>query len=545
MTASESFDAVVLGAGEAGALLASYAVAAGHRVAMVYREPYGSTCVNVGCVPSKFLIARGRVAHVMRTASRFGIGGVEPAIDLPRIVTEKQTMVHDHRNEGLESAKRAKGLTLLEGPARFVSSTEVEVGGRRLTAPKIFIATGMRPDIPPIAGLAAVPFYTNESVMDLTEVPSHLIVLGGGYIGAELAQVYRRFGAEVTVLSRNPRLVPEEEPEASAALAEGFAAEGIRLVLGREAERVEVAGDGIRVSAGSDTFEGSHLLVATGRRPNTDQLNLDAAGVALRDDHAIAVDARMRTTVEGIWAIGDVNGEQPFTRVCQEEAKVAFADAFGDGHPGLERRSLGHAIFTDPEIGSVGLTEAQARAEGLDVLAGTVAFDQVEKAELIGETRGVIKVVAERATRRLLGLHIAGPAAADLVYDGALILRRQGTVDDIAATIGIFPTLQEGVEGTARAVLRALGAASAEAALSGHHEVGSLACPACAAEYELQPKTEVPAAVAPAGSFACAACAAEYDITTSAPVAPIKFLDAPADSFACPSCAAELEAVVS
>ncbi|MEJ7751803.1 MAG: FAD-dependent oxidoreductase [Candidatus Limnocylindrales bacterium] len=542
MAAPESFDAVVLGAGEAGALLASYAVAAGHRVAMVYREPYGSTCVNVGCVPSKFLIARARVAQTMRTASRFGIGAVEPAIDLPRIVAEKQAMVSDHRSEGLESAKRAERVTLLEGPAHFVSPTEVEVGGRRLTAPKMFIATGMRPDIPPIAGLADVTYYTNENIMDLTEAPRHLIVLGGGYIGAELGQVYHRFGAEVTVISRNPRLVPEEEPETSAALAQGFAAEGLQLMLGREAERVEATTDGIRVWAGTEAFEGSHLLVATGRRPNTDELNLEAAGLVLGDGGVIPVDARMRTTVEGIWAIGDVNGEQPFTRVCQEEAKVAFADAFGDGHPGLERRSLGHAIFTDPEIGSVGLTEAQARAKGLDALAGTVGLDQVEKAELIGETRGVIKVVAERGTRRLLGLHIAGPAAADLVYDGALVLRRRGTVDEIAATIGIFPTLQEGVEGTARAVLRSLGVAGGGGSVGAHDEGGNLACPACAAGYELRPKTEAPEATA--GSLACPACAAEYDITTSMPEAPIRSLDAPADSFACPSCAAELQAVV-
>ena len=543
MAGSESFDAVVLGAGEAGALLASFAVAAGHRVAMVYREPYGSTCVNVGCVPSKFLIARARVAQTMRTAARFGIGAVEPAIDLARIATEKQMTVHDHRNEGLESAQRAKGLTLLEGKASFLSPTEIAVGERQLAAQKIFIATGMRPDIPSIAGLADVPYYTNENVMDLAEVPRHLIVLGGGYIGAELGQVYHRFGAEVTVISRNERLVPEEEPEASAALAEGFAAEGIRLVLGREAERVEATADGIRVWAGAEALEGSHLLVATGRRANTDALNLEAAGLVLRDNGAIPVDARMRTIVEGIWAIGDVNGEQPFTRVCQEEAKVAFADAFGEGHPGLERRALGHAIFTDPEIGSVGLTEAQARAERLDVVAGTVGFDQVEKAELILETRGVIKVVAERGSRRLLGLHIAGPMAADLVYDGALVLRRGGTIDEIAQTIGIFPTLQEGVEGTARAVLRSLGVGGPSTSLPAHVG-GSLACPACAAEYELKPKAERQTSEAPAGSFACPSCAAEFDLTTSAPLAPTKVLEAPADSFACPSCAAELEAVV-
>lgn len=540
---ADSFDAIVIGAGEAGATLASYAVAAGHRVAMVYREPYGSTCVNVGCVPSKFLIARARVAHVVRTADRFHVGASEPSVALDRIVAEKDELIDGHRAEGLGAARRAERLTLLEGPARFVGPHEVEVRGRRLAAPRVFIATGMRPEIPDVAGLDAVPYLTSDDVMDLTDVPAHLVVVGGGYIGAELAQAYRRFGAEVTIVTRNARLVPHEEPEASEALAEAFRAEGIRVLTGSAATAVE---PGIRVRAGDAVVEGSHLLVAIGRQPNSDALALDQAGVTVHGDGAIPVDRRMRTNVEGVWAIGDVNGEQPFTRVCQEEAKVAFADAFGRGTDGIDRLPLGHAIFTDPEIGSVGLTEAAARESGRDVAAGTVDLGQVEKAELIGETRGLIKVVVERETRKLLGLHVVGPSAADLVYDGALVIRRRGTIDEIATTVGIFPTLQEGIEGTARAMLRQL-APDRAATLTGsplhHGEHGStLACPSCAAEYEVRPASSGTA------SFACPSCASEYQIATQEPPPqqPIQMLDAAeSESFACPACAAEYRAKTS
>lgn len=538
--AMETYDAIVIGAGEAGAILGSYAVAAGSRVAMIYREPYGSTCVNVGCVPSKFLIARARVAHVVRTAERFHVRTSEPTVALGAIVAEKNELIAEHRAEGLGAARRAERLTLLEGAARFVGPHEVDVRGRRLTSPKVFIATGMRPEIPDIAGLEAVPYLTNENVMDLTEVPAHLVVVGGGYIGAELAQAYRRFGAEVTLITRNARLLPGEEPEASETLAEAFRAEGIRLLLGTAATAVE---PGIRVRAGAEVIAGSHLLVATGRQPNTDTLDLDRAGVSVRSDGAIAVDARMRTNVEGVWAIGDVNGEQPFTRVCQEEAKVAFADAFGRGTDGIDRLPLGHAIFTDPEIGSVGLTEAAARAAGRDIVAGTVDLGQVEKAELIGETRGLIKVVVERDTRKLLGLHVVGPSAADLVYDAALVIRRRGTIDEIATTVGIFPTLQEGVEGTARAMLRHL-APERAATLTGsplHHgeHSSTLACPSCAAEYQVHP------ASSDNPSFGCPSCASEYEIATPEPATPqpIQMLDAAeSQSFACPACAAEFVA---
>jgi pyruvate/2-oxoglutarate dehydrogenase complex dihydrolipoamide dehydrogenase (E3) component len=537
----ERFDAIVIGAGEAGAVVASRAVAAGHRVAMIYRAPYGSTCVNFGCVPSKFLIHRAYMAHVVRTAGRFHVDGHgEPSINLKAIVADKDALVAEHRAEALGNARQAAALTLLEGEARFVSPREVEVGERRLTADRVFIATGMRPLVPDLPGIGEVAVHTNETVMDLTEVPEHLVVLGGGYIGCELGQAYRRFGSRVTIIHGPELLCADEEPDVSRLLARGLAADGIELVTDHRAVRVRRAGERLRVIARADDgserrIDGSHLLVAGGRQPNTDTLDLEAAGVATRSDGSIVVDDRLRTSVAGIWAVGDVNGEQPFTRNCQEEAKIAYADAFDGADIRIDRLSLGHGIFTDPEIGSVGLTEAAARAAGYDVAVGLVTFDKIEKAELIGAELGLIKYVVERDSRRLLGCHVIGRQAADLVWTASVILRRRGTLDELAMAVGIFPTLAEGMEGTARGLLRRLAPeiaagplALAPATLTKETTMtanGSFTCPACGAEFDVQERLEeqreqrveqakaesgTPAASEPL-SFQCPGCGADYE----------------------------------
>jgi pyruvate/2-oxoglutarate dehydrogenase complex dihydrolipoamide dehydrogenase (E3) component len=541
---TERFDAIVIGAGEAGAVVASRAIAAGHRVAMIYREPYGSTCVNVGCVPSKFLIHRASVMHEVRTAMRFHVDGHgEPSVDLAAIVADKNALAAEHRAEALGNARRASGLTLVEGGARFESPREVQVGERRLAADRIFIATGMRPLVPELPGIGDVEVHTNETVMDLTEVPQHLIVLGGGYIGCELGQAYRRFGSQVTIVHGPEQLCADEEPDVSRFLARGLAADGIELVTDHRAVRLEPVGDGVRVIARSDdgserAIDGSHLLVAGGRQPNTDNLELEAAGVATRTDGSIVVDDRLRTNVPGIWAVGDVNGEQPFTRVCQEEAKVAYANAFEGADVRIDRLSLGHGIFTDPEIGSVGMTEAASRAAGYDVAVGLVTFDRIEKAELIGAELGFIKLVVERETRRLLGCHVVGRQAADLVWSAALVLRRRGILDELATAVGIFPTLAEGMEGTARGLVRRLAPAavggplavatattrSQEMTMTARH---SISCPACGAEFDVgvqlepaigpdeTPEPDRPASAPPPSqqpvSFACPACGADFE----------------------------------
>ncbi|MDP8904094.1 MAG: FAD-dependent oxidoreductase [Chloroflexota bacterium] len=504
---SEKFDAIVIGAGEAGAVVASRAVAAGYRVAMLYRDPYGSTCVNVGCVPSKFLIHRANIANTVRTAQRFHVEGLaEPSVGLAAIVADKNALVGEHRAEALGNARRADRLTLIEGEAKFVSPREVEVGGRQLSSERIFVAAGMRVAVPDLPGVAEVTVHTSDTVMDLAEPPEHLIVLGGGYIGCELGQAYRRFGSQVTIIHSGDLPCAEEERDVSRLLARGLRADGIELITGHRAVRVAPLADGTRVVARSSdgeerVIEGSHLLVATGRRANTDALALDTAGVATRPDGSIVVDGRLRTNVPGIWAVGDVNGEQPFTRVCQEEAKVAYADAFEGCRLPIDRLSLGHGIFTDPEIGSVGLTEAAARAAGYDVAVGLVTFDRIEKAELIGSELGLIKYVVQRDSRRLLGCHVVGPQAADLVWSAAVVLRRRGTLDELATTVGIFPTLAEGMEGTARGLVRRLApgvAARPLAALSRDERAqeltmgasGSFTCPACGADFDVEERLE-------------------------------------------------------
>jgi pyruvate/2-oxoglutarate dehydrogenase complex dihydrolipoamide dehydrogenase (E3) component len=458
-TSGEDFDAVVIGAGEAGSILASRAAMEGHQVAMVFRPPYGSTCLNTGCVPSKFMIHRARIAHLVRTAARYHVRTSAPDVDLAAILEEKTTMIGTHRDESYQNARAAEGLTLLEGEARFGSPREVMVGDRVLRSDRIFIATGMRPFVPPVDGLDEVGYLTSESLMELRELPTHLVCIGGGYVACELGQAFRRYGSNVTIIQGPDHLCPNEEPDVSTLLERTFADEGIRLVLGHRAARVERTASGVRVVARSEAgdeqvLEGTHLLVASGRRPNTDMLNLDAAGVEADDKGHVKVNERLETNIPGIWAIGDVNGQQPFTRICQEEAKVAFANAFEGAALSMQREFLGHAVFTDPSIGSVGLTERAARDQGYDVAAGLVTFDHVEKAEIIGETTGFIKYVVERGSRRLLGCHVIGPDGADLVYDAIVVMRRAGTIDELALAVGIFPTLQEGMEGTARGLLR-------------------------------------------------------------------------------------------
>jgi pyruvate/2-oxoglutarate dehydrogenase complex dihydrolipoamide dehydrogenase (E3) component/uncharacterized C2H2 Zn-finger protein len=504
------------------------------------------------------MLHRARIAHLARTAARFHVRTGEPSVDLAGIVDEKNDLVAKHRREALRRARAAPNLTLVEGAVRFVSEREVRVANRTLRADRIFVATGMRPLIPPIDGLERVPVLTNESLMELTEPPEHLVVVGGGYVACELGQAFRRYGSRVTLVHSRDHLVPLEEPDVSTLLERAFLAEGIALVLGHRVARAEPTATGVRVVArpanGDErAIEGTHLLVAAGRRPNTDALDLAAAGVRVDDRGFAAVDDYLETSAPGVWAIGDVNGQQPYTRVCQEEGKVAYANAFEGRRLRMERRFLGHAVFTDPEIGSVGLTEAEARQRGFDVAAGLVTLDRVEKAELIGETTGLIKYVAERATHRLLGCHVIGPQAAELVYDAVIVMRHGGTLDELGKAVGIFPTLQEGMEGTARGLLRRIAPADVQGPLvtapidcpperdaagepegrsaplrlgqaNGSEEVTDMAqtprfrCPACGAEFETRAQLEehgrqhhgAQAGQSAGGGFRCPACGAEF-----------------------------------
>lgn len=457
----DTFDAIVIGAGEAGVEVANRAVKAGRRVALIYRAPFGSTCLNAGCVPSKFLIHRARVAHLAHTASRFHIDASVSRIRLGDIVREMEQMIDADRAAAFSAAADAGRLTLIEGPARFLSREVVLAGSHRLHARKIFIATGLRPLIPDGLGHDSARVLTSDSIMHLTAPPEHLVIVGGGYIACELGQAYHRFGSRVTIVQRAAHLLPREEPDVSTILEDAFETQGIEVLLDHRPQQLEVSDDCVRLTArgprGTDrSISASHLLIAAGRRPNTDMLDVGAAGVAVNEKDYVKVNSRLETNVPGIWAIGDVNGEQPFTRVCQEEGRVAYLNAFEQQRLTMRRETLGHAIFTEPEIGSVGYTEAAARELGIKTAVGLVPFDRIAKARLIGETSGLIKYVVERSSRRLLGCHVVGPNAADLVYDAVLVMRHSGSLDEIGTAVGIFPTLQEGMEGTAKGLLTKL-----------------------------------------------------------------------------------------
>ncbi|MGQ0639337.1 MAG: dihydrolipoyl dehydrogenase family protein [Gemmatimonadaceae bacterium] len=454
----DTFDAIVIGAGEAGTEVANRAVQAGYRVALIYRPPFGSTCLNAGCVPSKFLIHRARIARLTRTAARFHIDANIQRIRLADMVSEMETMIADYRIAALEAARRAKTLSLIEARARFHSREVVDAGDRRLYAPRIFIATGMRPYAPEGLATESSRVHTSDTIMRLTTPPERLVVVGGGYVACELGQTYSRFGSSVTIVQGASRLLPHEESDVSTILTQCFEAEGIQVLLESRAVSLQERSDAIRMvvrnAAGTEhVLDASHVLLAAGRRPNTDTLALDAAGVVVNAKGYVRVNGRLETNVRGIWAVGDVNGQQPFTRVSQEEGRVAYANAFEGARLTLERQALPHAVFTDPEIGSVGYTESTARELGIDTSVGLVTLDQVVKAKLIGETSGLLKYVVERKTRRIIGCHVIGPNAADLVYDAALVMRHNGTLDEIGLTVGVFPTLQEGMEGAARAHL--------------------------------------------------------------------------------------------
>lgn len=507
----ERVDAIVIGAGEAGSIVASRAIQAGKRVALIYREPYGSTCLNTGCVPSKFLIHRARVAHTARVASRFHISVSPPQIHLDAIVREKNEKIRLHREESYRGAQAAENLILVEGEARFLSSRGIAVSGRSFGSDQIFIATGMKPLIPKIKGLDRIPFLTSDSLMELEAIPEQMIIIGGGYVACELGQTFRRYGSAVTIIQSQPHLLPREEPDVSTLLEKSFRSEGIEVILGYKAVEVSRKGSRILVEAESKAgdrrrIEGTDLLIAAGRLPNTDRLDLEKAGVQTDQMGFVRVNDFLQASVPGIWAAGDVNGRQPFTRVCQEEGKVAYANAFEGAQIKMDRRFLGHAIFTDPEIGSVGLTEGEARAAGYDIAAGLVTFDKVEKAELIGETTGLIKYVIDRTTRQILGCHVIGPDASNLIYDAIIVMRHGGTIDEIAKSVGIFPTLQEGMEGTARGLLRRVApeevrgplvaglpllsrggeTTMAEEKEQNKEKKSGLECPACGAEFETQ-----------------------------------------------------------
>ena len=452
-----SFDAIVIGTGQSGPSLAARLAKAGLKTAIVERKSFGGTCVNVGCIPTKTLVASARVAHVARRAAEFGVdlaGGI--SVDMKRVRARKDAIVRES-SDGVEKwLKGLKDCTVFEGHGRFEASVEgadgaslhrVRVGSELLEAPKVFINTGGRPLRPAMEGLAELPYLTSSSIMELDFVPEHLVIIGGSYIGLEFAQMYRRFGSRVTLVDRNERLISREEPEVSSAVQEILEAEGIEVRLEAQCMAVEKTKAGLCVrldcGEGSREVEGTHLLMAVGRVPNSDDLGLEAAGIQADQRGFIGVDDQLRTNVPGIWAIGDVNGKGAFTHTSYNDYEIVAANLLDDDPRRLSDRITCYGLFIDPPLGRVGLTEDQVRASGRKALVGKMPMKRVGRARERSETQGFMKVLVDAESSQILGALILGIGGDEVVHCLLDVMYAKAPYTTIQRAVHIHPTVSE------------------------------------------------------------------------------------------------------
>lgn len=423
MAETEIFDAVVVGTGQGGKPLAGDLAESGRRTAVVERDRVGGTCVVRGCTPTKTMVASARVAHLAGRGPEYGVKTGSVSVDMETVRRRKRDIVDDFVEGSRKGLEQHDILELIPGEASFVGPRELAVesdGGRRpLRGEQVFINTGARPLVPPIPGLEDTPYLDSTSVMELAGVPDHLLVLGGSFIGLEFGQMYHRFGADVTVVERSDRLVSREDPDVSEAVEEFLVDEGLRVRTGAEATAVEGSEGSItvRIEEGGRTseLEGSHLLVAVGRTPNTDVLDPEAAGVETDDRGHVRVNERLETTAEGVWALGDVTGGAPFTHTSYDDYRVLRDNLLGDGGRTTEDRQVPYVMYTDPELGRVGLTEEEARERGHDVRVAKLPMSGVARALEMDETRGFMKAVVDGDDDRILGAAILGVMGGEVM----------------------------------------------------------------------------------------------------------------------------------
>ncbi|HEU4358402.1 MAG TPA: FAD-containing oxidoreductase [Xanthobacteraceae bacterium] len=442
------YDAIIIGTGQAGPTLARRLAAAGWKVAIIERKFFGGTCVNTGCTPTKTLVASAYAAYLARRAHDYGVTIGGPIGVNMKAVKARKDAVSLPSREGVErSLKRLKGCTVFEGHGRFVGPKTVEVNGERLTADKIFINVGGRALVPPIRGLDQVPYLTNSSMMEVDFLPPHLIVLGGSYVGLEFAQIYRRFGSDVTVIELAPYLIAREDEDVSRAVADILKDENVDVRLTSKVVEVAKQGNNIEVtvehSGTKSQVIGSHLLLAIGRRPNTDDLGLDKAGIATDSRGYIEVDDQLRTNVSGIWALGDCNGRGAFTHTSWNDFEIVAANLLDNDPRRVSDRITAYALYIDPPLGRAGMTETDVRKSGRPALIATMAMEDVSRAFEKGETKGFMKILVDSETKQILGASLLGLAGDEVIHCILDVMYVKAPYTVLQRAVHIHPTVSE------------------------------------------------------------------------------------------------------
>jgi mercuric reductase len=445
------FDLVIIGGGSAAFSAALKAAEHDSKIAMVQMGTIGGTCVNMGCVPSKNLLRAGELRYYDSHRDFPGIKPGRTTLEFKRVIEQKDQIVRELRKQKYSDVLRSlPSAKLFHGKARFVSKSRVKVDGISVDGRKFIVATGSSPRIPQITGIDRVDYLTNVEALSLKERPDSMVIVGGRALGLEFAQMYSHMGTHVTLIQRSQRIIPEEEPVISDALRQYLEEEGIKIKTGAQVERVdEKKGEKVVVATtNGKEFEarGDELLMATGREPNTRDLGLEVVGVRLKEDGAVKVNREMHTTAPHVWAAGDVIGEPMLETIAAKEGATAAENALLGTHRKIDVLPVPRAVFTSPQVASVGLTEGEAHEKGYNCVCRTVEMSRVPKAITIRETRGLVKMVAEGDTGRILGVHILADNAADIIQEGVLAVKHKLTVDDIIDTVHVFPTIAESIK---------------------------------------------------------------------------------------------------
>ncbi len=443
------YDAIVVGSGQGGNPLTQKMAADGLKVAIIEEGLLGGTCINYGCTPTKAMVASAQAAHYARQAERWGVHAGTVEVDLPAVV-KRAAGIAARSRQGWEKKFEGKdNPRLYHGKATFVGERKLTVNGETVEGERIFINAGASPLIPGVEGLAEVQYLTYVSILQLQELPSHLIVLGGGYVGLEFGQMFRRFGSEVTIIQSGPRVLPKEDDDIIDELTEALQSEGLRIIVNAKAKKAAQSATGIAITFdspdGPQTISGSHLLVATGRRANTADLQLQNTGVQIDEKGFIKVDEFLKTSAENIWALGDINGGPQFTHISYNDFQIAYGNVFEGKKVSTRNRIVPYAVYTDPSLGRVGLTEKEARSKGLNIKIGSIPMTWVARAIERGETAGLMKIVVDAQSDKILGAAILSSEGAEVVQILHTLMLADKPYTLLKGAIYIHPTLAEGL----------------------------------------------------------------------------------------------------